>query len=98
MLDSKTITKHMFQNGLTCEFSIPVTVEFGLIEECVDVSIMRQTTLSEFMEKKEVEPLWTDVVITLSPKVLKDADILHDAYATARATIKSTLKKGRVFP
>lgn len=98
ILDSRTIAKHMFQNGLTCEFSIPVTVEFGLIEDCVDVSIMRQTTLSEFMEMKQGELLWTDVMITLSPAALKDIDALHDAYSTARATIKSTLSKGRVFP
>ena len=75
----------MFQNGLTCEFSIPVTVEFGLIEDSVDVVIMRQTTL------------WTDVIITLSPQVMKDVDMLHDAYSTARATIKSALKKGSVY-
>tara|TARA_R110000824_G_scaffold245446_1_gene434486 strand:+ start:76 stop:375 length:300 start_codon:yes stop_codon:yes gene_type:complete len=97
ILDSKIITKHMFQNGLTCEFSIPVTVEFGLIEDSVDVVIMRQTTLSEFEEVKNIEPLWTDVIITLSPQVMKDVDMLHDAYSTARATIKSALKKGSVY-
>ena len=97
MLDIKTITKHMFQNGLAHEFSIPVTVEFGLIGKPVDVTIMRQSILPEFTEMKDTEPLWTDVIITLSPKVMMDVEVLHDAYVSARTTIKGALTTGSVF-
>ena len=95
MLQALNTAKHLFQTALQTEFSLPVSVEFGLILEEIDVYMMRQTTLDEFVDHSSVEPLWTDAVITLSPKILTDADTLHRAYVIAHDTIQENLKKGR---
>ena len=91
------IAKHLFQTGLYREFGLSVTVDFSLKEGMVDVCMMRQTVLDEFMSDYKGEPLWTDAIITLSPKILSDPDALCGAYAEANTLIQKALKRGRVF-
>ena len=98
MMTAMNIAKHLFQTGLKEEFKLPVIVDFNLKEGAVDVCMMRQTTLDEFYGEEIGEPLWTEVIITLSPKIMSDPDALFGAYTDAREQIRKALEKGRVWP
>ena len=43
------VAKHLIQTALTEQFRLPVAVNFTLKEGLMDVTMMRKSTLSEFM-------------------------------------------------
>jgi hypothetical protein len=102
-MKSKDIAKHLFQIGLHKEFGLAVIVNFTLNERHVDVSMMRQTTLDEFGDENlpalmgKFDPMWTDAIINLSPKILWSTESLIAAYEKAHGIIKEALKRGKVI-
>lgn len=103
-MKSKDIVKYLFQIGLHKEFGLTVIVNFTLNEKHVDVTLMRQTTLEEFGDESEglpalmskFNPIWTEAIINLSPKVLWSVENLIAAYEEAHDIIKEALRRGRV--
>ena len=102
-MKSKDIAKHLFQIGLHKEFGLTVIVNFTLNEKHVDISMMRQTTLDEFGDENlpalmgEFDPIWTEAIINLSPKILWTTESLIAAYEEAHSIIKKALRRGRVI-
>jgi len=94
MLD---VAKHLMQTALTEQFRLPVAVNFTLKEGLMDVTMMRQSTLSEFMFEEMEEPLWTDAIVNLSPRVVSDPDTLANTYRGVYDEINAALSRGRVW-
>ena len=102
-MKTKDIAKHLFQIGLHKEFGLGVIVDFTLNEKHVDVTLMRQTTLDEFGDENlpalmgKFDPIWTEAIINLSPKVIWTTENLIAAYEEAHDIIKEALRRGRVI-
>ena len=92
------IIKHTFQVSLKEEFGLPVLVNTTLTDKS-SVSVMRQSTLYEYMEQGPIpaEPVWTEIIVNLSPTIIESPESLYDAYSTVRNKIIKTLEKGKVM-
>ena len=92
------IIKHTFQVSLKEEFGLPVLVNTTLTDKS-SVSVMRQSTLYEYMDQGPIpaEPVWTEIIITLTPNIIEDPESLYEAYSTIRSKITKTLAKGKVM-
>ena len=91
------VAKHLIQISLTERFRLPVSVNFTLKEGLKDVTMMRQTTLSEFIFEEIEEPLWTDVIVNLSPHIVADPDTLCNAYMEIHNEIEEAVARGRIW-
>lgn len=91
------VAKHLIQVALTEQFRLPVSVNFTLKEGLMDVTMMRQSTLSEFMFEEMEAPLWTDVIVNLSPRILSDPDTLTSIYRSVYAEVSTAISRGRVW-
>ncbi len=93
------VARHLFQSALTRGFGLPVSVNFTLKEGFMDVTMMRQSTLDEFMQEYEStsEPLWTDVIVNLSPRILADPTTLIEVYHSVYGEIESAISRGRIW-
>ncbi len=91
------VAKHLIQVALTEQFRLPVSVNFTLKEGLMDVTMMRQSTLSEFMFEEMEAPLWTDVIVNLSPRILSDPDTLTSIYRSVYAEVATAISRGRVW-
>jgi hypothetical protein len=91
------VAKHLMQTALTEQFRLPVAVNFTLKEGLMDVTMMRQSTLSEFMFEEMEAPLWTDAIVNLSPRVVSDPDTLAGVYRGIYDEIEKALSRGRVW-
>lgn len=98
ILSPLDITTHLFQAALKEEFGLPVIVNMGL-GDTPSVSVMRQSTLYEYMDQGPIpaEPVWTEIIITLTPNIIEDPESLYEAYSTIRSKITKTLAKGKVM-
>jgi len=91
------VAKHLIQVALTEQFRLPVSVNFTLKEGLMDVTMMRQSTLSEFMFEERDAPLWTDVIVNLSPRILSDPDTLTSIYRSVYEEVATAISRGRVW-
>ena len=91
------VAKHLIQVALTEQFRLPVSVNFTLKEGLMDVTMMRQSTLSEFMFEEMEAPLWTDVIVNLSPRILSDPDTLTSIYRSVYEEVAAAISRGRVW-
>ena len=91
------VAKHLIQTALTEQLRLPVAVNFTLKEGLMDVTMMRQSTLSEFMFEEMEAPLWTDAIVNLSPRVLSDPNTLTSVYRNVSNEINTAIARGRVW-
>ncbi len=91
------VAKHLIQVALTEQFRLPVSVNFTLKEGLMDVTMIRQSTLSEFMFEEMEAPLWTDVIVNLSPRILSDPDTLTSIYRSVYEEVATAISRGRVW-
>ena len=91
------VAKHLIQVALTEQFRLPVSVNFTLKEGLMDVTMMRQSTLSEFMFEEMEAPLWTAVIVNLSPRILSDPDTLTSIYRSVYEEVAAAISRGRVW-